>query len=67
MVGVGCCPIGVMAGILLRSVVCLRCTLARVSPNDWEWLCIKLPEYRDGVVVPVVAELDGGFGDLSSS
>lgn len=56
-----------MAGILLRSVVCLRCTLARVSPNDWEWLCIKLPEYRDGVVVPVVAELDGGFGDLSSS
>ena len=67
--GAGCCPIGVMAGILLRSVVCLRWRLVRASfPRVCEWLGRKLPEYLEaGVLVPVELELEGGLGDRSSS
>lgn len=28
---------------------------------------MKLPEYREGVVVPVEVELEGGLGDRNSS
>lgn len=44
-------PIGVSFGIFIRSVVNRRCRPTLTASFDGcEWLVMKLPLYRDGVV-----------------